>query len=213
MNRPFRDVGEMSYTFRDEPFKTLDFFSSNSPDAGLLDLFSVNEYDDASGMRAGVVNLNSRQSGALTAVLCNTIRREDTARTMSTTTTPTPSPQPSPLTISPSTAVATSIVAQTLETPATNRGDLARLEANETGLGPSVQKTQRDSVSRALGEVEQSRTWNLLIDLIAQPGKYPPGSADLTQFIVEGEKRYWLHIAIDRFTGQVVDQQLEAVEE
>ena len=31
--------------------------------------------------------------------------------------------------------------------------------------------------------------------------------------VVEGEKRYWLHIAIDRFTGEVIDQQLEAVYE
>jgi hypothetical protein len=28
---------------------------------------------------------------------------------------------------------------------------------------------------------------------------------------VEGEKRYWLHIAIDRFDGTVVGQQLEEV--
>jgi hypothetical protein len=35
----------------------------------------------------------------------------------------------------------------------------------------------------------------------------------LASFVVEGEKRYWLHVAIDRYTGQIVDQQLEAVEE
>ena len=32
-------------------------------------------------------------------------------------------------------------------------------------------------------------------------------------FVVEGEKHYWLHIAIDRFDGTIVDQQLEAVTE
>jgi hypothetical protein len=48
--------------------------------------------------------------------------------------------------------------------------------------------------------------------MIAQPGRYKPNAASLqNDFIVEGEKRYWLHIAIDRFTGQVIDQQLEAV--
>jgi hypothetical protein len=31
------------------------------------------------------------------------------------------------------------------------------------------------------------------------------------QFIVEGEKHYWLHIAIDRFDGSIVGQQLEQV--
>ena len=50
MNRPFRSVGEMAYAFRDQPFKTLDFASANSPDAGLLDLFSVNDYTDPSSM-------------------------------------------------------------------------------------------------------------------------------------------------------------------
>jgi hypothetical protein len=30
---------------------------------------------------------------------------------------------------------------------------------------------------------------------------------------VEGEKRYWLHVAIDRFTGQVIDKQIEVVNE
>ena len=37
MNRPFRSVGEMAYAFRDQPFRTLNFSSASSPDAGLLD--------------------------------------------------------------------------------------------------------------------------------------------------------------------------------
>jgi hypothetical protein len=37
-----------------------------------------------------------------------------------------------------------------------------------------------------------------LIDVIAEAGPYPPGETDLRKFIVEGEKRYWLHIAIGR---------------
>jgi hypothetical protein len=47
----------------------------------------------------------------------------------------------------------------------------------------------------------QTRTWNLLIDVIVQTGKYAPGTTDVTQankFTVEGEKRYWLHIALGR---------------
>lgn len=31
--------------------------------------------------------------------------------------------------------------------------------------------------------------------------------------IVEGEQRYWMHVAIDRFTGQVLDKQIEVVNE
>jgi hypothetical protein len=52
-----------------------------------------------------------------------------------------------------------------------------------------------------------------MIDVIAQSGRYPPTAAGLGDFIVEGEKRYWLHVAIDRFTGEIIDQQLEAVYE
>jgi hypothetical protein len=55
-----------------------------------------------------------------------------------------------------------------------------------------------------------------MIDIIAQSGRYPPNvtdATDLRKFVVQGEKRYWLHVAIDRFTGEVVDQELEAVYE
>ena len=62
--------------------------------------------------------------------------------------------------------------------------------------------------------VTQTRTWVLLIDLVAQTGHYKPNATNLqTDFVVEGEKRYWLHIAIDRFDGSIVGQQLEEVTE
>jgi len=35
----------------------------------------------------------------------------------------------------------------------------------------------------------------------------------LSNFIVEGEQHYWVHVAIDRFTGQVIDKQIEVVNE
>jgi hypothetical protein len=38
-------------------------------------------------------------------------------------------------------------------------------------------------------------------------------SKRLSDFIVEGEQRYWVHVAIDRFTGQVLDRQIEPVNE
>ena len=52
-----------------------------------------------------------------------------------------------------------------------------------------------------------------MIDVIAQSGRYPPTASNLTDFVVGGEKRYWLHVAIDRFTGEIIDQELEAVYE
>ena len=33
------------------------------------------------------------------------------------------------------------------------------------------------------------------------------------RFVVQGEQHYWVHVAIDRFTGQVIDKQIEVVNE
>ena len=96
--------------------------------------------------------------------------------------------------------------------PLISKADLSRIaaDASFTGLG---NREARECVMRALTEGGQTRTWNLMIDVIVQSGRYPPTASNLSQFVVEGEKRYWLHIAIDRFTGEVIDQQLEAVYE
>jgi hypothetical protein len=225
MNRPFRSVGEMGYAFRDQPFRTLSFSSANSPDAGLLDLFSVNDYSPplptpvstvtpTPTPRGGVISLNSSQAGAIAGVLTSTITREDTPRA-----TPggVPWPAPSPLTSPVANSVAASLVSSTSTAPLVNRAGLATLIAsipNSTGLGPSAPKTERESIARALGEADQTRTWNLLIDVIAQSGRYKPNPTSLqNDFIVEGEQHYWVHVAIDRFTGQIIDRQFEAVKE
>jgi len=55
LNRPFHSVGEMGYVFRDMPWKTLDLFSANSADSGLLDLFTLSD----APVIAGRVNPNS----------------------------------------------------------------------------------------------------------------------------------------------------------
>jgi hypothetical protein len=208
MNRPFRSVGEMAYAFRDQPFTTLSFSSANSPDAALLELFSVNDYSDPSSMRAGVVSLNSQQSAALAAVLGSTIKREDTPRAGSPG-----APTPQPMSTAEANNTAASLASLSSTAPVTNRASLATLIASETGLGSTVPKTQRESIARALGEAGQTRTWNLLIDVVAQSGKYAPGETDLKRFNVEGEQHYWVHVAIDRFTGKVIDKQIEVVNE
>jgi hypothetical protein len=102
------------------------------------------------------------------------------------------------------------IVAATTTSLAMSRQDVARLAA-QSGLtgGEEIQEV----VARSLTDTCQTRTWNLMIDVIAQSGRYPLTATSLSQFVVEGEKRYWMHIAIDRFTGEVIDQQLEAVYE
>jgi hypothetical protein len=228
MNRPFRSVGEMGYAFRDQPFRTLSFSSTNSPDAGLLALFTTTAYGPTptpspspsitpsyptptATPRGGIISLNSLQAPALASVLASTITREDIPRQF---TGGAPSPTPTTVTATQANNVATSFVLSTGSTPLVNRAGLANLIASETGLGPTVPKTQRESIARALGEVDQTRTWNLMIDVIAQSGRYPPNVTSLQNgFVVEGEQRYWVHVAIDRFTGQVIDKQIEVVNE
>lgn len=80
-------------------------------------------------------------------------------------------------------------------------------------LSPSSQYIQRfrESAIRPLAAVGQTRVWNLLVDVVAQVGNYPANAQTLGDFDVQGETRYWLHVAIDRLTGQVIDQSLELV--
>lgn len=226
MNRPFRSVGEMGYAFRDQPFRTLSFSSGTSsnpsPDAGLLDLFTTNYYSNpattptpTASPRAGVISLNSRQLPALASLLANTIRREDTPRVIAGSPA-LPSPSPSPFTASDASYALTTFVSLTSASPVRNKADLATLIANTNPVGfdATVPKTQRESIARAFGETVQTRTWNLLIDMIAQTGHYKPNATSLqNDFVVEGEEHYWVHIAIDRFTGQVIDKQIEKVSE
>ena len=86
---------------------------------------------------------------------------------------------------------------------------------------PSVHNTptvaliprQRNAVMRGLVDSGTARTWNLLIDLLAQSGRFPPNTTNLNNFVVDGEKHYWFHVAIDRYTGKILDSQLEVVKE
>ena len=92
------------------------------------------------------------------------------------------------------------------------------VSSSRTGLMTDVSvglgnKEARECVVRAFSDACQTRTWNLLIDLIAQSGRYPPNANSLAGFVVEGETHYWIHVAIDRFTGQVLDKQIEVVNE
>ena len=75
----------------------------------------------------------------------------------------------------------------------------------------------QDATLRALASSGQTRVWNLLIDLVAQTGRYPQTAASaanpVAAFFVEGERHYWVHVAIDRLTGNVIDKQVEIVKE
>lgn len=206
LNRPFRSVGEMGYAMRGDHWKTLNFFSADSADAALLDLFSV---DDAPVV-AGKVNLNTRHSPVLAAVLQGALKAEEGTGS------------PPALSASEASAIANAIVQESSLSPLQNPAELATrigdklagiLSIGPTTVSDGYVKERREAAIRALAGVADTRTWNLLIDVVAQAGRYPLNAKSLDDFLVEGEKRYWLHVAIDRFTGEIIAEALEPVYE
>ena len=250
LNRPFRSVAEMSYASRGEPWKQIDFFTPESGDSALLDMFCVNE-TPADGMVAGKVSLNTHQAPVLQAIVAQSTRDE-----LANYQYP-PSYSETALTGAEAATVASKLVSITTDltdawrgplmsvgdlvghyvntTPATTATDLYTFNEtvtnkayNYAGLSPGLfpipssgatalqKQTYRiqrlhESAIRALSDSGQTRVWNLMIDVVAQTGRYTPNAMTLAQFAVDGESRYWVHVAIDRYTGEVIDKQIEVV--
>ena len=270
LHRPFRTVAELGYVFRDLPWKNLDFFTPESGDAALLDIFCINETSDPNGLVAGKVNLNTRQApvlaaiaagacvddpkvtnttiGALSSTVASTIATSLAARTADTTTNFGPLQNVSELVGKWNAAAACAPPSGTNYKPvvagakcgidlpspnymdgklsytgfsgntATNSGkDLSSVFASPSAGSVTESlayiKRFREAPIRALTNVGQTRVWNLMIDVVAQTGRYPQAANALDKFIVEGEQRYWVHVAIDRYTGEVLDKQIEVVKE
>lgn len=227
LNRRFRSMAELGYVFRDDPWKTLNLFSANSADTGLLDVFYIGSGvpradggTPAVAAVAGKINLNSaardyNNGGALVLESIISGAANDYAKFSSGTATVSDNDT---LTASDMSKIARIINERAGALPLSSLGDLPVVMSGNNGVIDRANfsvdsKGRHEAVLRALTGSVQVRTWNLLIDLVAQVGRYGSGVNDLRNFIVEGEKHYWLHIAIDRFTGEIVDQQLEPVVE
>jgi hypothetical protein len=201
LSRQLYTVPELGTVFRDQPSKTLNFDSATSGDAGLLDVFTVFEPNSVfrSDIVAGKISLNTRQVQVVKSVLDSIATNTNNNRPLITT--------------QQRDNIANALVAMTTAQQIINKSELATRFAADPSVTSLGNKEARDAVIRALSDVGQTRTWNLMIDVIAQSGRYGTTSSTVDDFIVEAEKRYWLHVAIDRFTGEVIDQQLEAVYE
>jgi len=234
LNRPFKSVSELGHVFRGSPWKNLDFSFPESGDAALLDVFCISEAPATDGIVAGRINLNSRQAPALGAVmaganidpanpsitLTDATAAEVAVKLVNRTTDTNAANRKGPLlsrvdlvgTWSPAAGMA---LATNLDPELYFSGFSSDIGTVPSLLGTagSLIPRQRESVIRALSDVGTTRTWSLLIDVIAQSGRFGPAATALGQFMVEGEKRYWLHVAIDRTTGKVLDRQLEQVSE
>lgn len=202
LQRPFQNVAELGYVFRDVPWQTLNFYNSQSADSALLDLFSVM---DEAPVTAGRVSISTRQTPVLEALL------SQTAQTYTNT--------------SPLSAAETSTIAAAMGTLAyasgaptvnipVNLADIASFVPTAATSTPTLspKKFYRESIARALAG-GQTRTWNLMFDVVTQAGRFPRGQSSSGDFLVEGENHSWISVAIDRFTGKIVDLQVEKVYE
>jgi len=212
LNRRFENVGEFGYAYdlaSTTASHTLNFQTSASKDKPILDFFTYNPVDHTTP-RAAVVNLNTRNAPVLATIITGALLHDLGGETVPA----------SLVTQSQADAAGQAIVNATSAAggAALTRADVARLAEVAANAVPGLAASDetRQTITRVLAEVGQTRTWNLMIDVIAQTGKYAPGTASITdpsKFTVEGEKRYWLHIAIDRYDGTVLGQQLEEVTE
>lgn len=227
LNRPFRSVGELGYAFRGQPFKTLDFFSdrtnrtdgsapnsgTDSADTALLDLFCIDQPSyETGGLVAGTISLNTRNAPVIEALL--------KAGSSGGVLDESPGAANSFLSSADQTNIASRFVAATTTNPLSNPSEIISRIIQGAAI-PSLQnaadanfKRRREASVRLLSAGTTARVWNLMIDVIAQVGIFPPGSTNLgSDFVVQGERRVWVHLAIDRLTGEVLDSQLERVTE
>lgn len=226
LNRPFRSVAELGYVFSGTPWKNLSMFTPESGDAALLDVFCIQSDDTPDAVVAGKINLNTRQKQVVQAVLCGAYTDELNPLQLSGT---------------DAKSIADALLQRTSDNSG-NKGPLGNLsevvgrwkqsvsavnggidggtsyngfsgDLNSSDQTMNNIQRYRESAIRALSNAGTTRTWTLMIDLIAQTGRYPSNPQGLEKFIVEGERRYWIHLAIDRYSGRIIDQQLEVVRE
>jgi len=201
LNRPFRSVGELGYTFIDLPWRSINFCDHNNAFGGLLDIFSLTDEPLLTDDR---VNLNAPQSIIMQSLLSGAAQNADGTSTLTS---------PSGIATAYNTYAYSAANTPSANLPVTPAQLTDFLYSQGIANGLDAVKAHREAVVRALADTTQTRTWNVLIDVVAQVGHYPGSAKSLNDFLVEGEKRYWLSIAIDRYTGQVIDQTLEPVNE
>ena len=247
LHRPFQSVAELGYVFSDTPWRNIDFFTPESGDSALLDIFCINEDYRPDAVAAGRVDLNTRQAPVIQALLSGAYRDELNPTTAVTgQLANTEAVTISQALVKRTTGQSKVVGGSAATGPLSNIADLvgrytSNAVANTNGTSPydgfsadlsginntsgvplysggllsanNIVQRFRETTMRALSDAGQAGTWNLMIDVIAQSGRYPVNATTPADFLVEGERHYWVHVAIDRSTGQVIDENIEPVNE
>jgi hypothetical protein len=221
LNRPFRSVAEMAYSFRGTPWRDIDFLNPSSPDSGLLDVFSL--YEDPDPAKAddpkppvvsGRVNLNSASVEVIAALLRGTAldddRYLDDARAAALANDVYLWVRSSAVGQGPFTSKAALVSASAPTDKA--KGLIFELSKKLSNQDQSI-NDRREFAVRALSDGTTMRGWNFLLDLVVQSGQLAPTSTGFDDFQVSAERRYWIHFAIDRPTGKLIATQWENVVE
>ncbi len=211
LNRPFRSVAELGYVNRDLPWRSLDFTSNTNmranftnADAALLDYFTASDSTVVAGRVSGATQNPLVWQGLLSGAALDPLNATNSS------------------TNSISASMALNLAGVITNAISSTNSFMSKASIINSGLATTNSawpafsgmqtKIEREGPIRALEPVN-TRTWNLMIDVIAQSGRIRSGATGLDQFVVEGERRYWLHIAIDRYTREVVDSYLEPISE
>lgn len=177
LNRPFRSVADLGYAFRDLPWKSLDFSSRYSGDLGLLDVFSLEESVGDIPVVAGKVNLNTRRPEVLQALLRDTLIRFAGIHAQV---------DASQLSDGAAQAIAEAVVDESFTMPYASTGDVVPRVLHRELAAPLLPelliKSEREAAIRTLAALGQTRTWNLMIDLVAQSGRFTAASQDGADF-------------------------------
>ncbi len=203
LDRPFRNVAELGCVFRDIPWKSLDLFSPDSADRRLLDVFSIEDRKTVTGK----INPNLATGPVFNALLYKASLNpsSDTA---------------SPVSDDTADAVSgifaglnPSVTADQVHNSANIAERLSEDDASKPGGTFSSYKTQLENFSRALSSTTDTRSWQLMLDVVAQSGRIAPQNSDLEKFLVEGQRRFFVYLTIDRITGEILDKHIEPVYE
>lgn len=225
LNRPFRSVAELAYSFRGTPWRDIDFVDASSPDAGLLDVFCLYEDPEQEALPAddparrnprivaGRVNLNTASPEVLSSLISGVARDHDNLITPAEADT-LAELLASQLHSTSAGAGPLSSKAQIVSRPGSrgkNTSLITRLSDQFTSAEDRSINDRRESITRALSDGTTVRSWCFTLDLVVQSGMLPPSASDLDGFHAVAERRYWVHFAVDRLRGQLLDVQWELV--